>query len=330
MQFFKKKAKSSDRVGVAFNIDQLALAHMGERDGAPYLLHCETVDVDSDRNAADALIKIVKKLKLEGAQCSFVLNPKDYSLHLVEAPSVEPKEMRAAVRWKLKDLLDTKVEDTALDVFEIPKDAYRGRKMVYVVASQKSKVQQIVERVSASGLELAIIDIPELAMKNLSTSYIEDANGVAFMDLRRTGSTLNITRDGDLYLTRRINTQLDPDVMQSVDWGTLKERLVLEIQRSLDYFESQMGQGQVTQIVIAHRQKDTKGMAASLNEMLSAKVSVLDIANHLYTAGELTPETQQICMAVIGATLRGNKPQIKSEQPDPDFPNPATTDMEAA
>jgi MSHA biogenesis protein MshI len=273
MQFFKKKAKSSDRVGVAFNVDQLALAHMGERDGAPYLLHCETVDVDSERDAADALIKIVKKLKLEGAQCSFVLNPKDYSLHLVEAPNVEPKEMRAAVRWKIKGLLDTKVEDAALDVFEIPKDAYRGRKMVYVVASQKSRVQQIVEKVTASGLELAVIDIPELAMKNLSTCYIADTNGVAFMDLRRTGSTMNITRNGDLYLTRRINTQLDPDVMQSAEWDTLKERLVLEIQRSLDYFESQMGQGEVTQIVIAHRQKDTRGIGGGNDVVLD----VLDV-----------------------------------------------------
>ena len=57
------------------------------------------------------------------------------------------------------------------------------------------------------------MDIPELAMRNVSSLYLKDNNGAAFMDLRRTGSTMNITRDGNLYLSRRINTQLDPEVM---------------------------------------------------------------------------------------------------------------------
>ncbi len=335
MQFFKKKAKSSARVGVVINAEELALAHMGERDAAPYLLHCESVPLESEKDAGIALIKIVKDLGLEGSQCSFVLSPKDYSLHLVEAPAVEPEEMRAAVRWKIKDLLDTKIEETAIDVFEIPEGAYRGRKMVYVVASQKSRIQQIVDRVTESELELAVIDIPELAMKNISNHFIEDPQGVAFMDLRRTGSTMNITRDGDLYLTRRINTQLDPEVMQSADWGTLKDRLVLEIQRSLDYFESQMGQGQITKIVIVQRQNDTRGMLDALNEMLTVKVSALDIGKFLDTDVVLTPQMQQICMVAIGATLRGGKGRALPVQPgrdirDPDFPNPESTDMEAA
>ena len=62
MQFFKKKAKSSARVGVVINAEELAVAHMGERDDAPYLLHCESIAVESEKNAVIALIKIVKDL----------------------------------------------------------------------------------------------------------------------------------------------------------------------------------------------------------------------------------------------------------------------------
>jgi MSHA biogenesis protein MshI len=223
--------------------------------------------------------------------------------------------LRSAVRWKIKDLLDMKIDDAAIDVFQVPEDAYRGREMVYVVASLKSKVKSIAELVTGSGLELAVIDIPELVMKNISTSYIDDSNGVAFMDLRRTGSTMNISRDDGLYLTRRINTQLDPGVMQAPDWDTLKDRLVLEIQRSLDYYESQMGKSPINRIIIAPRQHDSVAMAESLNEMLSAQVSVLDLAGSLESAVEFTPEMQQICLPVIGATLRGAK---RSEKRDAD------------
>jgi MSHA biogenesis protein MshI len=190
--------------------------------------------------------------------------------------------------------------------------------MVYVIASLKSRIRSIVEMVSASGLELAVIDIPELVMKNVSTCFINDDNGVAFMDLRRTGSTMNISRDDSLYLTRRINTQLDPDVMKAADWETLRDRLVLEIQRSLDYYESQMGKSSINQIVIAPRQHDSVAMAESLNEMLNGTVSVLEMADMLRGDVELTPEIQQVFLPVIGATLRGSKRQEKPDEKSPD------------
>ena len=48
-------------------------------------------------------------------------------------------------------------------------------------------------------------------------------------------------------------------------------------------------------------------MAESLNELLAADVSVLDLAAVLDGKGDLTAEEQQIFMPVIGATLRGIK-----------------------
>ncbi len=127
MQFFKKKAKSSSRVGLVVSSDQLAVAHMGERNGAPYRIACERVALQSEKDADKALAKIVKTMEVEGKQCSYVLNRKDYNLHLVEAPEVEDSELRAAVRWKIKDLLDMKLGDAAIDAFKVPGDAYRGR-----------------------------------------------------------------------------------------------------------------------------------------------------------------------------------------------------------
>lgn len=318
LRFFKKKTKSTGRVGLMIQSDMLTLAHMAQKDGSPYLTHMEQVALQSSKEAPEALAKIVKDLGFEGTQCSVVLNPKDYNLHLVEAPSVEPDELRSAIRWKIKDLLDMKIDDAAVDVFQVPDDAYRGREMVYVVAALKSKIKSIVNMVNDSGLELAVIDVPELVMKNISSCFVDDDNGVAVMDLRRTGSTMNITREGGLYLTRRINTQLDPNVMQAEDWDVLKDRLVLEIQRSLDYYESQMGKSQINKIVITQRQFDSAEMAASLNGLLAADVSVLDLAAVLKSKVDLTPEMQQIFMPVIGATLRGGKKQVKPEESSPD------------
>jgi MSHA biogenesis protein MshI len=183
--------------------------------------------------------------------------------------------------------------------------------------------------VNASGLELAVIDIPELAMHAISSLYLVDSVGQAFLDLRRTGSTLNISLDGNLYLTRRINTQLDPDVMKSENWPDLRDRLVLELQRSLDYYESQIGKGQITSLRLAPRQFDGDAMSKELNERLQAKVEYFNLASYLQMNDDyvmsvvaltdqnivgvkkqessISAEMQQQCLLAIGATLRGLK-----------------------
>ncbi len=318
LQFFGKKSKSSSRVGLIVQPDRLAIAQLDDRNGAPYLLRCEVAPLDSPKSAGKVLAQLVKELELERQQVSYVLNPKEYHLHLVEAPNVEPEELSSAVRWKIKDLLDIKVEEAAIDVFQVPEDAYRGRDMVYAVAATRARIEAIVSLVNGAGLQLAVIDIPELVMKNITTRYVDDSNGIAFMDLRRTGSTMNISHQGDLYLTRRINTQLESGVTQSPQWEGLKDRLVLEIQRSLDYYESQMGRGQINRIMLAQRPGDSEQITAELNSMLAAEVVSFNLAAELDSAVELTPELQQIAFGAIGATLRGSKKPQAAHKDDDD------------
>jgi MSHA biogenesis protein MshI len=104
LQFLKKKTKSTGRVGLMVQSDQLVLAHVEQRGGSPYLLSCKKIPLASPKEAAAILEDLVKEYEMEGTQCSFVLNPKDYNLHLVEAPNVEPDELISAVRcmfWKV-------------------------------------------------------------------------------------------------------------------------------------------------------------------------------------------------------------------------------------
>jgi len=313
LPFFTRKAKSTGRVGVSVMSGVLSVAHLDMGQDGPRLKQCRTIEVGSFRESASALARLVEDMHLAGEQCSFVLDFEDYSMHLVEAPNVEPDELRAAMRWKVKDLLDIKIDEAAIDVFPIPDDAYRGRKMVYVVATPKQKIRSILEMIESVGLELAVIDIPELALLNLTSLHLDDDNGAAFMDLRRTGSTMNITVEGNLYLSRRINTQLDPEVMQSADWPMLKDRLVLEIQRSLDYYESQMSKGQINKIVIGPRKFDSEAMASELDELLSSEVINFNLAEFVQSDVELTSVLQQEALTSIGATLRGVKKREPSK-----------------
>ena len=312
LKLFSKNKQSAGLVGLSVSENRVLIAQVS-RDNtrgsvAPLLEKCSRQNLETGAQTRDVLTALVDSMELGGARCNYVLSPRDYNLYLIEAPAVEESELRSAVRWKIKDLLDMPVEDAAIDIFPVPEDAFRGRaKMIYAVAAPKSRIEAIIDLVARADMKLQSIDVPELAIRNITQRFLDDSNGLAFIDLRKTGSTMNLSRNGELYLTRKISTQLDVDVMSSLDWESQRDRLVLEVQRSLDYYESQMGQNPISQLVIAPRATDSQEMAASLSEVMSIPVNVLDMSAQIDIAEDIDKDTKRSCMVAIGAALRSDK-----------------------
>lgn len=312
LKLFSKNKQSAGLVGLSVSENRVLIAQI-TRDHTrgsvvPVLEQCSRQNLESSAQTREVVTALVDSLALNGARCNYVLSPRDYNLYLIEAPAVEESELRSAVRWKIKDLLDMPVEDAAIDIFPVPEDAFRGRsKMLYAVAAPKARIEAIIELVARADLNLQSIDVPELAIRNITQQFLDDSNGLAFIDLRKTGSTMNLSRNGELYLTRKISTQLDADVMSSQDWESQRDRLVLEVQRSLDYYESQMGQNPISQLVMAPRAGDSHEMAASLSEVMSIPVNVLNFSEQLEVAQGIDKEVKRSCMIAIGAALRSDK-----------------------
>jgi MSHA biogenesis protein MshI len=305
LDFFAKKKGKQGLVGITAGADKLCLAHVVQDNGRPALACCEEFSAASDKETGDILARQVRAHGLENTPANFVLDPSDYKLFLVEPPRVEAQEMESAIKWKIKDLVDSPVNELAVTLFPVPDDAYRGQNdMVYVVAARKSRIKQIVNLVVNAGLALESIDIPELVLMNITRSFSDDSNGLAFIDLRSSGSTLNLCRDGMIYLTRHLNTRVEQGIITSLEWESVRERLVLEIQRSLDYYESQMGQTPITRILVAPRGEDTGQLVSQLDQSMSVQVTALDLAGDLGNQEQLPPTLQQSCILAIGGAMR--------------------------
>jgi MSHA biogenesis protein MshI len=313
LALFGRKKRVEGLVGLSVNDSRIALAHVTRRRDDLMLERCLRQPVGKPGAARELLARLVDEQGLLGAACSCVLSPSDYNIYLVEAPQVEADEISAAVRWKIKDLLDMPVEDALIDVFPVPEDAFQGRnKMLYAVAASRPRIEQLIATVNRAGLELVAIDIPEMAMRNISNQFLDDSNGLAFISLKQSGSTLNISRNGQLYLTRRINTPVGPDALMQNDWDMLRDRLVLEIQRSLDYAESQMGLAPVRQIMIAPRERDTESMMNALADGLANPVGMADFIHELPAHDDISPEVKGASMLTIGAALRNDDERVSS------------------
>ncbi len=252
-----------------------------------------------------------------------------FTLLLVDTPDVDPAELKTAVRWRIKDLIDFHVDDAIIDVFDIPGQEERGRqKLMYVVAARRTAVQAHINQLEGERINLAVIDIPELAMRNIAGLLPEDEIGVALLYLTSNGGLLTITRQRDLYLSRRLdiglsqlsvfaaekgNSDDEGDDVFTLDDGEdgsnqplnrAFDNIILEVQRSLDYYESHFALPPVACLTLAPMESSIPGMLEYLGEHLGVPVQALDLNKLLQCEQVLSDEMQSHCLLPIGAALR--------------------------
>ncbi|NVK40163.1 MAG: pilus assembly protein PilM [Oceanospirillaceae bacterium] len=256
----------------------------------------------------------VTKHKLKNADCHFVLNKQEYNLELIESPHVEDAELVEAVRWRLKDLIQTPIEETAIDVFPLPNDAYRGRmRMVYVVAVAKSIIEQKLTLIRSCGLDPKVIDIEELALRNIAL-YLPEVNKstVALLGVKENNGEIYMFSNEDMYLTRSIDLGMSSlrgeiqTASESQHLGEMADRFVLDIQRSLDYYESQLGKGVANSIYLLPFDAQGVDIKKILLPNLIPPIHTLDCRKFIPFSERVSPtiEEQEKVLTVIGAVLR--------------------------
>lgn len=200
------------------------------------------------------LDELVSSHGWSGAPTVLVLPIDQYQVFQVERPEgLDDAELADALKWKLKDFLDFSPTEAVSDVFSFPEDATRGRgSLVNLVAARKSLVQELVALVNAAGLALQQIDIAELALRNFAAGLDAGNVGVAVVHLRDRYGQMVICRGETLYLSRRLELSYD-DLQDASKQEDAVQSLALEMQRSMDYFESQLGQAPPSTIRLVAR-----------------------------------------------------------------------------
>lgn len=190
-----------------------------------------------------------------GLPAVLCIDPQQYELHLLEAPAVADDELADALRFRMRDLLPPNVEQhSVIQAFRLPADAFRGRMdMAYAAVMNREDIRQLVSWCEHQPLRLQQLVIPELAGLQLVAAQ-EPETAVAVLRLNDDDGVIALYAAGALYLSRRIGTGLNALGVDAEGEGlSLQndaplETLALEIQRSLDYFDSQQGMGVIGQL----------------------------------------------------------------------------------
>jgi MSHA biogenesis protein MshI len=308
MKLFSGKNKKEGYLAISLFPDALCVAHTRRVEGGkPAVTLCGLESVDTAN--AGQMEKLARDIHFADYHCTTLLPDNDYQMMVLEAPNVPRDELKTAVRWRLKDMLDYHVDDATLDVLDIPGDKNgpaRGHSM-YVVAARNEFVQKLVNLFDQSRIPLEVIDIPEMAQRNVASLLEEPDRGLAMLSFGREGGLLTITYNGELYLARHIDIPVqqleNPDVERR---QANLDRITLELQRSFDSFERQFSFISISRLVLAPMSKDL-GLQEYLAANLYLPVSLLDLTDVLDCSKvpALQHQEQQAqFFLTLGASLR--------------------------
>jgi MSHA biogenesis protein MshI len=291
---------------------ETALAIVHHRAGQqPLLKHCG-IHPAIEIRAEHVLAAFLNGKVLAHAAVSGVIDTNDYQLVQVEAPEVPAAELVAAVRWKLREVINFPVTEAVIDVFDTPQSPLRSQsKTLSAVAARSSAVQRITELVAPRARGFDVLDIPELCLRNLSVLLPQDAKGVALLALSDKFAQLILTHQGVLYLTRRIELRPPMDMrLDSTDnaatagSGIDAAALALELQRSLDYYESFFDQPPIADLVLAPGDARAKQLAAELAAEISLNIELFAAERLFEVDASIEIDTRWPGLLALGAAVR--------------------------
>ena len=289
----------------------LTLAHvLRTPNSLPELLRLDSFAVE--RGEADVLARLCIARGLRSFACTTLMGDGDYSVTPLDAPSVPLDERKEALRWALKEMVNYPVDSACIEVLEIPRAGQpAGRAAgVLVVSATEQAVRARVAPFEAAKIRLAAVDIPELAQRNVAALFEDNHRGLALLRVDERGMMLTLSFCGELIAVRRGEmSTLQLNGGNDETRARVRERLILELQRSLDNFDRQYSHIPISKVVLACYPQ-ANGLLAALAESSYVPVHEMDLASALDFAAVPDFSDRQFQaknLLAIGAALRSEE-----------------------
>lgn len=306
-RFFKKKPTQAPGLLCIYITEEalfLAYRRMTTPNTTPIAVTLTHTISLKEQSLTEGLTAWIQLQQLQGVATLLVLNPADYRLIYLDAPDhIAEEELGSAAKWLVKDFINFPLEDAVVDAFAVPVRAGQPAKM-YGVVTQLSRLQTLLTACEAAQLRVLSIDIAELALRNI-LHLIEDGEqevGLIFMGPHF--NALLISRKNTLCFCRNIETKVSSDAASPDNSTSSTEKLVTELERSINYYQSHMGAPELKKIVALLDLNQAEQVLKSLSDALGRPCPALDINTLFQMQPPLSPE-EGIKMAIaLGGLLQ--------------------------
>lgn len=295
--------KKGTQIGVDFLPTGVAVVQVkNSRKSPAKILQSEYLPSRGQQAQVEALRGWVDKHRLQRSRCVCLIADADCDINQIEKPEIEEAELAQALTWRIKDLVSYEVDSAVVDIYPMPVSAKNNTQQVSVVSADEAVVATYVQSIQSAGLKLTAIDIHDLVSGNLPSIRQGVEKAQAILSLNDSTGVLSIFNDTDLYVSRNFKIGLSQLQLASGEDQSIYDNLLLEIQRSMDYYESYYGLGSVSVMEVFPRTPVTEKTVLYLQNLVGYDI---DFVATNGVASDDSSELDSHCFHAYCAALRG-------------------------
>ncbi|WP_100643529.1 biogenesis protein MshI [Alteromonas facilis] len=233
-----------DAVGISLSEDTASFCALKQtKDGIAVKLYHET----PIGKWQQALSQWAADNGIGAARCSVSLSSHLYEILQVEKPTVPDAELRQALTWSVKELTKGNVENPVFDYFDPPTKS-SGVDQVNVAVIEHQHLEAVIKATVNAGLTLERVSVEELSICDVLP--FSDEPVLTLLQKAGEEIQLYIIKRGQLYFSRTLKgfENLGSFSVDELQMGVM-DSLTVQIQRSMDYFESQLRQAPVRKVL---------------------------------------------------------------------------------
>ena len=263
-------------------------------------------------------------------------------IRYLKFPEMPENELAEAVQWEAKKMISEPLESKVVDYAILRKTTDGGKVSfeVILVAVDKSDVLEGLGVVRKAGVYPSLMDVNPLALlKVVELNHAGDSGqDLIFIDIGSAKMEINICRDGVLRFTRQINrggNDISCAMMEKKSLsfeeaetakkeaglsgfeveGAIKEevdRMVLEVQRSIDYYRTQFRDVLLKKIILMGGTPLMPGFRDYFETQFDFPVALENPFSSMTGPSNLLKElnpVSSVWAASIGLALRGKLPE---------------------
>ena len=226
----------------------------------------------------------------------------------VALPLMDEDDLAGSIRWEAEQHIPFDAGDVSLDyqVLRAGGDAGDGASMdVLLVAAKKDKVAEWTDVISRAGGVPTVIDVAAFALQNAFEINYGAAPGRVTMlvNAGADGMNINIVEEGRTLLTRDVppegdawadapppetglrfadagrledGRRVDGAGPEGADPAAVSEYLLLEIEKTLDFFRSTTAAGRVDELVVGGASAGAPGFLPEIEARLDVPAALFD------------------------------------------------------
>lgn len=301
LQNLFQQKKADEYIGVVLYAAFVRIVKLKRLEGQELLtcIHAEQYPLDRPENLSKLLENIIDEQELQGASTVLILPPEKVESVQIEMSELPEVDVQASLPWKLKDLVSIPPQDMVCDYIEMDIQPLGQQPKAQIMATSRNYVEGIVEPFHKHNVPILGITTEQFVLARMQR--VENAAQLIYVQHRDMAGILLILKNQQICFARKIrgtDSVINMTADQVKEYGA--DMIAIEIQRSIDYYESQLKQPPIKDVLIAFPGDNEVLIQDILNVNLPVKTS---LAKAHAEVNDETGKVSLMYLAALGGAL---------------------------